>query len=68
MALSNEDRAYVVETACDMLKHRHRGRLVEILEDRLKSSDGYEDERERELDRVVLVIARVIDDELAEPS
>ncbi len=68
MTLTSDDHAYVVETACDLLRHRQRGRLIQILEARQTSSDGYADERERELDRIVLAIAHVIDDELAEPS
>jgi len=67
MALSNEERAYVVDAACDLLRHRHRGRLMRILEDRVGGSD-YDDEHERALDRVVLAVARVIDAELAEPT
>ncbi len=67
MALSREERAYVVDSACDLLRHRHRGRLIRILERRVAGED-YDDERERELDRVVLAVARVIDAELeAEP-
>lgn len=68
MALSTEDRGYVVQSAIDLLRHEHRGRLRRILADRVEGADGYDNERERELDRVVLAVTEVIDAELAEPA
>ncbi len=64
MALSKDDRTYVVQTASELLRSQHRKRLLRILENRLRETDGYPDEHERELDRVVLAVATVVDDEL----
>lgn len=64
MALSPKDRAYVVEAAVDLLRHKQRDRLLVILEERIASGE-YESEHERDLDEIAHSVARAIDDELA---
>jgi hypothetical protein len=68
MPLSEDDRAYVVETACDLLRHAQRERAISVIEQRVATGDGYADERELALDKIVLAVARTIDAELAEPA
>ena len=65
MALSVEDREYVLASAVDILRHRKRDRLLEILRQRLEAGD-YLDERERRLDEIVLALATAIDEKLCE--
>ncbi|MCA9692367.1 MAG: hypothetical protein KC636_22400 [Myxococcales bacterium] len=62
-----EDRAHVVKHAAQLLRHPHRGRLIEILAARLVDDD-YPDARERRLDAITLAIARAIDEQLEEPT
>lgn len=66
MSLDPEDREYVVSSAVDILRHRKRERLLQILKDRL-AQDDYDDEKERELDRVVLSLALAVDEQLGPP-
>ena len=64
MPLSAADRAYVVNTAVDLLRHRKRDRLLRILGERI-SHGRYEDAHERDLDEVAWSIAKVVDEELS---
>ncbi len=66
MSLDPEDREYVVSSAVDILRHRQRGRLIRILRERLNRGD-YDDDRERELDRIVLSLTQTLDEKL-EPT
>jgi hypothetical protein len=66
MALSADQRRYVVETALDLLRHRSSERVLELLAERLERGD-YEDGEERDLDEIALAVARAIRDELGEP-
>ena len=68
MTLSGADRAYIVETAHDLIAHPKRDQVLQILADRVDQGDGYADVHERELDRVVLVVARTIESALGEPA
>ncbi len=63
MGLTVEDRKHVVKHAAQLLKHRHRERLFDILADRL-AHDDYPDERERRLDEITFAVARAIDEQL----
>lgn len=63
MPLDREDREYVVSSVVDILRHRKRDKLLEILRERLQMGD-YEDGEEQELDQVVLALARAIDEQL----
>lgn len=65
MALSAEDKEYVLASAVDILRHRKRERLIVILRDRLEAGD-YPDERERKLDEIVLALTTAIDEKLCE--
>ncbi|MBW2524401.1 MAG: hypothetical protein JRI23_09510 [Deltaproteobacteria bacterium] len=67
MALSAEEREYIVRTAVDLLRHRSPERVLTILADRL-AQDDYDSPAERELDEVALAIARAIHRELEEPT
>jgi hypothetical protein len=67
MSLDPEDREYVVSSAVDILRHRKRERLLQILKDRL-AQDDYDDEKERELDQVVLSLALAVDEQLGPPE
>lgn len=66
MPLPEHERLYVIETACDVLRHRQRARALAVLAARVRAGDGYADDRERALDRLVLAVARSIDAELGE--
>ncbi len=63
MPLDPEDREYVVSSVVDILRHRKREKLLEILRERLEHSD-YDDAVEKDLDQVVLALARAIDEQL----
>ena len=64
MALTDQQRECVIRSAVQILKHRKRDRLLEILAQRL-ANDDYEDEAERELDRIAHALACAVKDELA---
>lgn len=64
-ALSKEQRQYVIATAVDLLRHRSRKRVLQVLEQRLAEGDYPEAENEeQDLDRIALAIARTIDEKL----
>lgn len=67
MALSRQEREYVVQTAVDLLRHRSPERVIAIVEQRLRDDD-YDAPAERELDEVALAIARAIRAELRETT
>ncbi|HNT00359.1 MAG TPA: hypothetical protein PLJ27_23490 [Polyangiaceae bacterium] len=64
MALTAEDREYVIQAAVEILRHPNRDRLLRIVVDRLEA-DRYQNEHERELDRVVYALSRTIHDDLS---
>jgi hypothetical protein len=65
--LSNDQRRYVIESAVDLLRHHRRGRVLEILEQRIAREDYPQGlEEERDLDRIALAIARAVERELGE--
>lgn len=66
MALETDERAYIVDTAVDILRHRKRRRLLDILGERLRKDD-YDDPKERGLDEVAYAVAKAIDDDLESP-
>ena len=63
MPIDPKDREYVISSVVDILRHRKRERLVSILEERLSSGD-YDDDKERDLDQVVLALAKVVNEQL----
>ncbi len=63
MALQPDDREHVISSVVDILKHHHRDRLLRILEDRLEAGD-YDELAERDIDRVVLALARAVESDL----
>jgi hypothetical protein len=66
MSLSPDEQAYVVKTAAELLRHKHSSRLLDIVRQRLRDGD-YPDERERDLDAVVLAVADTIQLQLRPP-
>ena len=66
MPLDRSQREYVISSVVDILRHRHRSKLLGILESRLRDDDYDQADatEERELDRVVLALAKSIDEEL----
>lgn len=64
MPISAEDREHVLASAVEILRHPQREKLLRIISDRIQH-DAYDDEHERELDRIVFAIARSIGDELS---
>jgi len=65
MPLTPQEREQVLTTALELLRHRRRDRLLQILADRLAAGD-YPDERERDLDEIAHALARAVDEQLAE--
>jgi len=65
MPLDAEDREYVISTALDLLRHRKRRRLVQLLGERLARGD-YTDPREQDLDRIAHALAEAVDREFGE--
>jgi hypothetical protein len=65
MPLGPEEREYVLRAAVDILRHSKREKLLAILGNRLEAGD-YPEQRERELDEVVLAIASAINEKLVE--
>lgn len=63
MPLGEEEREYVVRTVVELLRHRKRKRLLEILRDRLDRGD-YPDEHEQSLDEIAYALARAVDERL----
>jgi hypothetical protein len=65
--LGDDEREQVIRTALDVLRHRRRGRLLEILRERLDRGD-YPDDHEASLDEIAHALARAVDGKLREPE
>ena len=65
MPLTLQEREQVLSTALELLRHKRRDRLLQILADRLAAGD-YPDDRERDLDEIAYALARAVDEQLAE--
>jgi len=67
MSLSPDEREHVIRIAVDVLRHKKRERLLEILRDRLERED-YPDTREQSLDEIAYALARAVDERLDGPD
>ena len=65
MPLTPQEREQVLATALELLRHKQRDRLLQILADRLAAGD-YPDDRERDLDEIACALARAVDEQLPE--
>jgi|GEM_PF-773696 hypothetical protein len=63
MALSPEQREYAIQAAVELLRHPKRDHLLDILSERLAHGD-YQDPGEAAIDRIVMSIAKTIDEDL----
>ena len=65
MPLTLQEREQVLSTALELLRHKRRDRVLQILADRLAAGD-YPDDQERDLDEIAYALARAVDEHLAE--
>ncbi len=63
MALSSSDREYVINQAVDLLRHKKRSKLLQILSERLAQGD-YPDGKEQDLDEIVRALCAAIGERL----
>lgn len=63
MTLDPDEREYVVSSVVDILRHRKRERLLQILRKRLALGD-YDAPQEKDLDQAVLALAQSVAERL----
>ena len=64
MGVTHDERELAIRTAVRILGHPERDRLLNVLARRIRSN-SYNDDRERETDRITFAIARSVVDQLA---